>query len=365
MDNTFLEGGIENLEKVKEKLKEESGKQEAYNEAEAALKAKQKDLENQKKYMTDKIASATKERRAELKKQHDEQVDAVARDLKEAEKRRKDAKASAVSERMKNETADLVAQNEGFKKANAELFRTHKVPSFCNTEFYYSLFAPKTGKNFIIFIITVVVTLGLIPNVVCLLIKSDQLILKILVYIAIVILFAAIYFVIFATTRGKGKGAVIEQGRLNMDQIEKNNKEIKKIQHGIKTDKDESLYGLEEYDAQISGLQESLEGKVTERDEALKVFDEETSLSIKDEIEKENIPVIEQMQTELSQMESDLNAQKAEVVSLGEEISASYGVYLGKKNMNADRIDKMISLMQDGQAETIMQALDQINGEIK
>ena len=72
MDNTFLEGGIENLEKVKEKLREESGKQEAFNAAEAELKAKQKDLENQKKYMTDKIATATKERRAELKKQHDE-----------------------------------------------------------------------------------------------------------------------------------------------------------------------------------------------------------------------------------------------------------------------------------------------------
>ena len=365
MDNTFLEGGIENLEKVKEKLQEESGMQEAYNEAEAALKAKQKDLENQKKYMTDKIASATKERRAELKKQHDEQVDTAAKELKEAEKKRKDAKASAVSERMKNETADLVAQNEGFKKANAELFRTNKIPAFCNTEFYYSLFAPKTGKNFVFFIITVVITLGLIPNLVCLLIKSDQLILKILVYIAIVIFFAAIYFIIFATTRSKGKGAAIEQGRLNMDQIEKNNKEIKRIQHGIRTDKDESLYGLEEYDTQIGELQGVLEANITERDEALKVFDEETSATIKDEIEKENIPVIEQIEAELSQMETDLNAQKAEVVSLGEEISNSYGIFLGKKNMNADRIDKMINLMKEGQAETIMQALDQVNGEIK
>ena len=88
MDNTFLEGGIENLEKVKEKLQEESGKQEAFNEAEAALKTKQKDLENQRKYMTDKIAAATKDRRAELKKQQDELVDAAAKDLKEAEKRR-------------------------------------------------------------------------------------------------------------------------------------------------------------------------------------------------------------------------------------------------------------------------------------
>ena len=64
-------------------------------------------------------------------------------------------------------------------------------------------------------------------------------------------------------------------------------------------------------------------------------------------------------------MENGLNAQKAEVVSLGEEISNSYGVFLGKKNMSEERIDKMIGLMQEGKAETIMQALDQINGEIK
>ena len=99
MDNTFLEGGIENLEKVKEKLREESGKQEAFNAAEAELKAKQKDLENQKKYMTDKIATATKERRAELKKQHDEQVDAVAKELKEAEKRRKGQRCQRKNEK--------------------------------------------------------------------------------------------------------------------------------------------------------------------------------------------------------------------------------------------------------------------------
>ena len=230
MDNSFLDGGIENLEMVKLKLQEETRKQEDFNAAEANVKAKQKELEIQKKYVTDKIAGTTKDRRAELKKQQDDLVDEAAKELKEAERKRKEAKTEAVNERVKNETADLVAQNEGFKKANADLFRANKVPAFCNSEFYYSLFAPKTGKNFVFFIITVVITLGLIPNIVCLLIKSDQLILKILVYLAIVIFFAVIYFVIFATTRGKGKGVIIEQGRMNMDQIEKNEKEIKKIQ---------------------------------------------------------------------------------------------------------------------------------------
>ena len=365
MDNSFLDGGIENLEMVKLKLQEETRKQEDFNAAEANVKAKQKELEIQKKYVTDKIAGTTKDRRAELKKQQDDLVDEAAKELKEAERKRKEAKTEAVNERVKNETADLVAQNEGFKKANADLFRANKVPSFCNSEFYYSLFAPKTGKNFVFFIITVVITLGLIPNIVCLLIKSDQLILKILVYLAIVIFFAVIYFVIFATTRGKGKGVIIEQGRMNMDQIEKNEKEIKKIQKGIRTDKDESLYGLEGFDEEIANFQSALEAKVADRDAALKVFDEETAVAIKDEIEKENQPMIEQMEAEVAELQADLDDQKLGVVNLEEEINTSYGTFLGKKNMNAEKIDKMITLMKEGKAETIMQALDVMNGEIK
>ena len=365
MDNSFLDGGIENLEMVKLKLQEETRKQEDFNAAEANVKAKQKELEIQKKYVTDKIAGTTKDRRAELKKQQDDLVDEAAKELKEAERKRKEAKTEAVNERVKNETADLVAQNEGFKKANADLFRANKVPAFCNSEFYYSLFAPKTGKNFVFFIITVVITLGLIPNIVCLLIKSDQLILKILVYLAIVIFFAVIYFVIFATTRGKGKGVIIEQGRMNMDQIEKNEKEIKKIQKGIRTDKDESLYGLEGFDEEIANFQSALEAKVADRDAALKVFDEETAVAIKDEIEKENQPMIEQMEAEVAELQADLDDQKLGVVNLEEEINTSYGTFLGKKNMNAEKIDKMTTLMKEGKAETIMQALDVMNGEIK
>ena len=364
MDNSFLEGRVENLEEVKQKLQEASAKEEAFNAAEANLKAKQKELDNQRKYVSDKVTSTTKERRAELKKQQDEAVDAVARDLKEAEKKRKDAKANAVSDRMKNETSDLVAQNEGLKKANAELFRVNRVPSWCNSNLYYSLFAPKTGKNFIVFIITVVIALGLIPNIVCLSIKSE-LVVKILVYLAIVVFFAAIYFVIFVTTRGKGRGQAIEQGRLNMDLIESNKKEIKKIQHGIRTDKDESAYGLEGFDEEIKNYQTTLELKVAERDEALRVFDEETAVAIKEEIEKENLPVIEQMEAELNELQSGLETQKAEAVELQDEINNTYGVFLGKKYMKEEQLDKMIGMMKDGQADTIMQALDKMNGEIK
>ncbi len=364
MDN-FLSGGVDELQKVKVQLMDEADKTSAVSEAEMAVKAKEKDLESQKKYMAEKIFTATKERRSDLKKAQDEVVDEATKVLKEAEKKRREAKATAVNNRVQNETADLTAKIDSTKKEIKAQFKEKGVPSFCNSFYYYSLFAPKTGKNFLAFIITVILALGVIPNAVCLLVKSDQWLLKILVYLAVVVFFAAIYFIIFITTHSKGKGEVIEAARAKRNIIEESQKEIKKITKGIRSDKDESGYDLQIFDNEIAQAQQVVDEKSKAREEALRVFEEETAVQIKEEIEKENMPAIEQMESELNGMKEDLEEKRVAVRAISENLANSYSGYLGKKNMSPDKIDTMISLIQDGKAETIMQAIDLMNGEIK
>lgn len=365
MENNFLGGGVEELQKVKVQLMDEADKTSAVSDAELAVKTKEKDLESQKKYMSEKIAAATKERRGDLKKAQDEQVDEATKVLKEAEKKRREAKASAVNERIHNETAGLATQIETTKKEINTMFKEKGVPSFCNSFYYYSMFAPKTGKNFIAFIITVVIALGVIPNIVCMLVKSDQWLLKILVYLAVVVFFAAIYFIIFIMTHSKGKGEVIEAARAKRNIIEANQKEIKKITKGIRADKDESGYDLQSFDDEIAQAQAVVEQKTKAREEAFRVFDEETAVQIKEEIEKENMPAIEQMESELNGMKSDLEGKRIAVKAISDDLANNYSSYLGKKNMTTEKIDSMISLIQEGKAETIMQAIDLMNGEIK
>ena len=101
------------------------------------------------------------------------------------------------------------------------------------------------------------------------------------------------------------------------------------------------------------------------REDALRIFEEETAVQIKDEIEKENMPAIEQMESELNGMKVDLEEKRASLRAISETLANNYSAYLSKKNMSPEKIDTMISLIQDGKAETIMQAMDLMNGEIK
>lgn len=365
MDNNFLSGGIAELQQAKTAISEANHLQSAFDASMATVSAKEKDLESQKKYVNDKINSAIKERRGQLKKTHDEQVDAANKNLKEAEKQRRAAKSDAVQQRISTETSDLATQNENLKKQTKALFKDNKIPGYANSRFFYALYAPRTAGDFIILVLTVVITLGVIPNVVCALLQTDKLIIKILVYLAIVVFFVAIYFIVFLASKRNTKGGVLEQARPLRASIKKNNKEIKKMSKTIVKDKDESGYGLEGYDSEIAALQQTLNDTVQKREDALKVFDEETAVQIREEIQRENQPALDQMTEELKTCREEFEKAKESATKAAENVSSNYEVYLGKKNTSPEKIDGLIALIQEGKASTIMEALDIQNGEIK
>lgn len=365
MDNNFLSGGIEELQQAKTAITEANHLQQAFDASMANASAKEKDFESQKKYVNDKINSAIKERRSQLKKTHDEQVDAANKNLKEAEKQRRSAKSDAVQQRISTETSDLSNQNDNLKKQTKALFKDNRIPGFANSKFYYALYAPKTAGDFIILVITVVITLGVIPNVVCALLQTDKLIIKILVYLAIVVFFVAIYFIIFLASKRNTKGGVLEQARPLRKEIKKNNKEIRKMSKNIVKDKDESGYGLEGYDSEIATLQQALNDTVQKREDALKVFDEETAVQIRDEIQRENQPTLDKLMEEMKTSKQEFEEAKEKATQAAENVTNNYEIYLGKKNTTPEKIDGLIALIQEGKANTIMEALDIQNGEIK
>ena len=356
--SNFLEGGIESLEMAKARILEEASKKEALSAAETAFKTKEKELNSLKKEMEDRIASDIKEKRSEIKKKHDEIIAEADKGLKEAEKKKKDAKAAAVNDRVKNETAGLTAQNESLKAQNVNLFKANKVPSFCNNFFYYSLFAPKSGKNFLVFALSVVIALGVIPNVVCLLMSSSPTIVKVLVYALIVVIFVGIYLLFYFLTRSKGKGAVIEQGRANVEQVSKKNKEIKKIEKGIRADKDETRYGLGAFDDEIKTAQDMVNAKTADKETALKIFDEQTAVTIRQEIENEKMPAINELSGVFEQLQSDLAYKKEDFDTFSKAIFEDCTQYLGKEYMDADKIDSMIYLLKSGKVASITEAMD-------
>ena len=365
MDNNILSGGITELQEAKAQIARNNELQAAYSAASAEASGREKDLESQKKYVSDKVNSAIKERRGQLKKAHDDQVDLANKNLKNAEKKRKAAKSDAVQARISNETANLVEENKNLKKEAKSIFKENKIPGFCNTKYYYSLYAPKTAGDFVILVLTVLITFGLIPNVVCQLLKTDQMLIKVLVYLAIVVFFVAVYFLFFAISKRNINGRVLEMARPVRKQIVENKKTIRKTSRNIEKDKDESSYGLEGIDTEIAELQNILNDKVQKREAALEEFDEKTAVEIREEIERENQPVIDQMTEELFESRQKLENARIEAQQAEETVTNSIEIYLGKKNTSVEKIDSMISLLQEGKAATIMEAMDLLNGEIK
>lgn len=360
MEN-FLSGGTAELEAAKRAVIDEAEKHKAAQEASGALKAKEKELNAKKMFMSDKIDSTIKNRRSDLEKDHDSKIRDAEKDLKEARKNKKDALSRAVDNRIKLETADLAAENKKLKRENKDLFKANKVPGFCNTNLYYSLFVPRTGKDFAVFALSIVIAAALIPNVVCALIEW-KLIFKIILYVAIVVFFALIYFLITIWTKSGNKADVLEQARPNMKAVRMNKKSMKKLERGIKKDGDEAQYGLSSFDAEIERRQAIFDGKKKDKENALAEFDQVTSAQLKARIEDEIVPEIEDLTAQQQELEKALAQADAQAQQASEHLASQYIIYLGEKNITCEKIDELISIINDGRAADIAGALEILKG---
>ncbi len=363
MDN-FLNGGVAELEQAKEAVLNEARLNAEAEELEKALRSKEKDLNAQKKFMTDKIESQIKNRRAELEDAHDDRIQDSKKTLRQAQKAKKDAMTAAVNSRIDRETTAHTSENSQIRTKIRAEFKQWKIPGFANTSYYYALFAPKTVKDVAAIIITVLICFAVIPNVVCALISVGTFV-KVLVYAGIIVLFVLIYLLISVWTKSGAKSKIIEKVRPWRNKYKENKKLIRKLSRNIRTDDDESMYGLEDFDSEIARAEEEVESLEANKAEALLNFDNQTAAAIRAEIERENMPVIEEIEAEARELKQSCAAKQAEASAATNGLTNNYIATLGAKNATPEKIDSMIALINDGKASTIMQALDIINGEIK
>lgn len=363
MEN-FLSGGIEELEAAKRAIIEEAEKNLAADEAKSAYKAKDKELNAKRMFMSDRIDSAVKNRRNELEKDHDSRIEAARKDVKEARRNKKEALSKAVNQRVKDETADLVAANKKLKKENKALFKAAKIPAFCNTKFYYALFAPRSGADFLVFVVTIIIAAAVIPNVVCAFVDWVSLF-KILLYVGIVFFLCLIYFIITIWTKAGQKVSVLEDGRPNMKQIKANKKAIRKLKKGIKKDGNEQQYGLESYDVEIDRREGVFEEKTKLKQKAMEEFDNVTTLQIRKEIEDEIVPQIEKLSEEAAALEAESSEKSRIARQASENLAAEYVIYLSEKYASCEKIDELINIIKEGKANNISEALDIAKGVSK
>ncbi len=362
MDKNILSGDVSVLKEYRALVEDYNNSKVLNEQAAAEEKRLEKELALNKKNLKDDIEITVKKRRNEVSDKFDKEIDKDESKLKKIRGQRSKAKNKGIKARIAEETSDLTSQNDELKANIKSSLKAEKLSSFCGSGFYFSLFLTK-GVGEIFFCALMIILMCLIlPALIFILLPfekvSDDLqkVFMAITYFVVVVAVFLIYKLIENQTKHKHKEALISIRSLR-DQMDSNNRQIKKIAKAIRKDKNEEMYNLGDYDTKLQDLENDIAIITQNKVDALKVFDETTKAAIVEEIENRELPRIE----ELEQKYNEIAARHAEledtVKQLGIKLSTEYESYVDKSFSDVAKIDELIAFMENGQAATIGDAI--------
>ena len=352
----ILSGGIDVLFTMKESLLE----LEEYKKQSLSFSEKEDQLEKQiatkEKTIIEEVLSTTKKRRSEVEGSFDEQADKLKGQIKKAKAKKDKEKSLQVSERIKLETSELTDEKIRLKEELKSVYEKNHIPRIFNNAFCHAIFIPRCLKDIGIIILTLVITLCIIPVGVFLLWLPDNILYLIIDYIITVILFGGLYLLINSKTKEGHENATIDI-RAIRSKLAKNQKRINAMAKDIRKDKDESTYSLENINQELRSLDEELKQIAEEKKEAMVEFETKTKALIEKEIKEQNSEELNRLKVEQEQTHSNQKKAEEKVRLFSIEIANKYETLIGKDMMSISKIDQLIDIIQAKQANTIGQAL--------
>lgn len=334
---------------------------------ETALEAKriEKELNLSKKTLKDNTESTVKKRRQEVALKFDSEIEKENEKLKKVRTERMKAKEKGVKERIMEETSDLHAQNRELKKNIRRELKAEKLPSFCGGGFYFTLYFTKGPGEILICALMIVLLFLLLPGGIYLLLshttrlteKIPEAVQLAVVYFAIAVILFFIYKLIGDQTKHKHHEKLNEI-RLLRDRIAGNKKQIRKIARSIRRDKNEEMYGLDDFDLKIRDAEAACANIEAEKQKALRTFDEVTAPAIVSEMEGREMPHIEELESDYQNSLKEKELLERSVKETGITISTDYEAYLGKEYTVPSKVDELIAVMQEGEAATVADAVN-------
>lgn len=270
--------------------------------------------------------------------------------------------------RIESETASLNESNRQLRLKAKELFKQNNVSGFCNTGFFYCMFAPCGAGDVFKLILLILLFCGCVPAIVCVALSYTiyQTGVHTLTYVvisqAIVIAEFIIYFIVFNLAKVKNL-EIVNEGRRIRNKVRANNKQIRIIRNSITRDKDESVYNLGKYDEKLSELEAEREDISNRKLEAIKVFENDTKQVITDEITGRRQPKIDALKADLKQLEEKINAMESQLADMQSHLTDSYVTFLGKDLLTEEKLSDLISIMEEGTASTVSGAIEVYKGE--
>ena len=156
--------------------------------------------------------------------------------------------------------------------------------------------------------------------------------------------------------------SVLQEGRVYKEKIAANEKQMKAIRNRIHKEKDDSVYGLDKYDDKLTELEEELEQISQEMQESMTAFENETKQLLIDEVNDRRLGKVEQMKAELEVLEEQISDLDVDIQNSSLAIANNYGAFLGKEFCTSSKVADLISLMEDGTADTVSEAIAAYKG---
>ena len=310
----------------------------------------EKELAAAKKAVTDSVNQTIKKRRSEIDSSYDKEIAKGQERLKKARTQREKAKNKGMKERIAEETSVLREHNRDLQVQMKTMFQKDKVPAFCRTTFYYSLYYARGLKERLIGFITFLICFLVLPCGIYFLLPDRKIWYLVLVYFADIIIFGGLYVTIGNRSRSRYHDA-LKQGREIRNLLNSNEKKIKVITHSIEKDGNEDIYDLEKYDDEIACAQQELSDIAAKKKDAISSFD-------KAEIEEKE-QKLKEVNNNLAELENSIRQQNI-------HITDTYGPYLGKEYLDTDKLMELSRIIQAGTASNITEAIEMDkNGEGK
>lgn len=316
----------------------------------------EKELTAAKKAVTDSVNQTIKKRRNEIDSSYDKEIAKGQERLKKARTQREKAKNKGMKERIAEETSVLREHNRDLQVQMKTMFQKDKVPAFCRTTFYYSLYYARGLKERLIGFITFLICFLVLPCGIYFLLPDRKIWYLVLVYFADIIIFGGLYVTIGNRSRSRYHDA-LKQGREIRNLLNSNEKKIKVITHSIEKDGNEDIYDLEKYDDEIACASQELSEIAERKKDAVSNFENVTRTIISDEIEGSRREEMLALEEEIKELSAQLHSLEDSIRDQNIHITDTFGPYLGNEFLEPDRLSELSKLIQSGSAANITEAI--------
>lgn len=361
-DGTILNGGLEDCRQLRSDVSELYASRTKSADAKVSATQTEKAIKAKEKAVNDEISAATKRRVDEIGKSYDDEIAKLKSKSRKVKSNKGKTKRKEIALRIRRETADEREKERQLKLEIRSVYKRESVSAVFNTKLFYALFMPNRLSDVPVLLCALVVAFLAIPSAVYYLAfpKNWQTTLGLmLLYFAFVVVYILLYVLIMHVTKGLHKETFAQIKGLRSE-IRQNRKEMTRIARRIRKDKDESEYNLDRFDDEMKDISEDINHIIEEKKEALAEFEKSAKQLLADSIREKYEEELNGMREYLSSTQEEQKIAEVRAKELSLLIAKNYEPYLGKENLSLDVIDQMEVRLESGAAQTIAEALRQI-----